>query len=186
GLFFKYYEYEYTLRNLLPSQLHYVAVTAFDHGSPRSGLGALEVPPQRNFIAEYPQNAADIVENKGLDVVVYPNPYRINGKYKDYGFEGRDYVDSDGRLVKQEGLTDDRTRAIHFTNLPHRCTIRIFSLDGDLVRKIEHDVPEGHPQSSHERWDLITRNTQAVVSGIYYYSVESDRGRQIGKIVIIM
>ncbi|UCD94377.1 MAG: hypothetical protein JSU69_11545, partial [Candidatus Zixiibacteriota bacterium] len=37
GLFFKYYEYEYTLRNLLPSQLHYVAVTAFDHGSPRSG-----------------------------------------------------------------------------------------------------------------------------------------------------
>ncbi|RME29478.1 MAG: hypothetical protein D6800_02620 [Candidatus Zixiibacteriota bacterium] len=31
--FFKYYEYEFTLRNLLPGNVYYVGVTAFDYGS---------------------------------------------------------------------------------------------------------------------------------------------------------
>ncbi|UCD94376.1 MAG: hypothetical protein JSU69_11540 [Candidatus Zixiibacteriota bacterium] len=186
GLFFKHYEYEFVIRNLLPSQLHYVAVTAFDYGSPSSGLESLETPPQKNYIAEYPQHSAADIEQEGLNVIVYPNPYRSDGQYREFGFEGRDYIDNDGNLVFQEGFPPDRTRSIHFINLPHKCTIRIFSIDGDLVRKIDHDVPEGYPQSSHERWDLITRNTQAVVSGIYYYSVESDLGNQIGKLVIIM
>jgi hypothetical protein len=185
-LFFKYYEYEYIIRNLLPSQLHYVSVTAFDYGSPASGLESLETPAEKNFIAEYPQHSAAEVEGRGLEVVVYPNPWRIDGEYSSYGFEGRDYVDNDGQLVIQQGMPPDRTRSVHFINLPHKCTIRIFTIDGDLVREIEHDVPEGYPQSSHERWDVVTRNTQAVVSGIYYYSVESDFGSQIGKIVIIM
>jgi len=189
GLFFKYYEYEYTLKNLLPSQLHYVAVTAFDYGSPSSGLESLETPPQKNFIAEYPQNPAAMVEEEGLNVIVYPNPYRIDGQYRDNGFEARDYIVYDGytdSLVQQSGLPDDRTRSIHFINLPHKCTIRIFTIDGDLVREIKHDAAPDAPQASHERWDLITRNTQAIVSGIYYYSVESDYGNQLGKIVIIM
>ena len=34
-------------------------------------------------------------------------------------------------------------------------------------------------------WDLISRNTQAVVSGIYLYTVESETGTQVGKFVII-
>ncbi len=186
GLFFKYYEYEYILSNLLPSQLHYIGITAFDYGSPVSGLPSLETPPNQNFIVEYPQNHASTVVEEGLDVVVYPNPYRIDASYKQYGFEGRDYIDANGNLIQQEGLNEDRQRSIHFINLPPKCTIRIFTLDGDLVREIDHDVPADYPQSGHERWDLITRNTQAVVSGIYYYSVESDQGNQVGKIVIIM
>nr|MBN2277043.1 hypothetical protein [candidate division Zixibacteria bacterium] len=186
GLYFKYYEYEYVLRNLLPSQLHYVAVTAFDYGSPVSGLLSLETPPQKNYVAELPQNSAGLVEDKGLEVIVYPNPYRINGDYKKYGFEGRDYIDNHGNFVAQTNLADDRIHSIHFGNLPSKCTIRIFSIDGDLIRVIDHDVPPDHPQSSHERWDMITRNTQMVASGIYYYSVESEFGNQIGTIVIIM
>lgn len=186
--FFKYYEYAYNLKNLLPSQLYYISVTAFDYGSPKGGLESLETPPNRNYVAEYAQNSNSVVEGQGLNVIVYPNPYRINGNYKEVGFEGRDYIDSifGGGIIQQEGMADDRTRSIHFTNLPHKCTIRIFTIDGDLVRQIEHDYPMDSPRSMHERWDLITRNTQAVVSGIYYYSVESEYGNQLGKIVIIM
>jgi hypothetical protein len=172
---FKYFEYEYILRNLLPSQLYYVAVTAFDYGSPGHGLGALETKPSANMVAEYPQNSAGAAEEKGLNVIVYPNPYRIDGRYREIGFEGRG----------MENLPDDRVRAIHFTNLPHKCTIRIFSLDGDLVREIKHDTQAGDQQSMHETWDLITRNTQEAVAGIYYYSVESNLGNQVGKFVII-
>ena len=185
---FKYYEYEYIIKNLLPSRLYYVSVTAFDYGSPTSGLASLETPPNKNYVAEYAQNQNSLAESEGLNVIVYPNPYRVDGGYYAGGFEGRDYIDSTfgGTLIPQVGLTDERTRAIHFINLPHKCTIRIFSLDGDLIREIQHDYPKDSPRSMEERWDLITRNTQAIVSGIYYWSVESEFGSQIGKLVIIM
>lgn len=175
----KYYEYEFVLDNILPSQLYYVSVTAFDYGAPGSGLMSLESSPTKNMVAEYAQNQTSKVESQGLSVIVYPNPYRIDGNYRgsDGGFfEGRG----------QETLPDDRVRAIHFTNLPHKCTIRIFTIDGDLVREIDHDYPPDSPQSMHDIWDVITRNTQSPVSGIYYYSVESEYGSQIGKIVLIM
>jgi len=42
---FKYFEYGFTIRNLLPSQLYYVSVTAFDYGAPASGLQSLESSP---------------------------------------------------------------------------------------------------------------------------------------------
>jgi hypothetical protein len=176
---FKYFEYEYTLRNLLPSQLYYISVTAYDYGSPGHALGALETKQTINMVAEYPQNSSSVVEEKDLKVIVYPNPYRIDGNYRNPeggSFEGRG----------EEDAATDRVRAIHFTNLPHKCTIRIFTLDGDLVREIDHNVADGSTQSMHDKWDLITRNTQAAVSGIYYYVIESEYGNQIGKLVIIM
>ncbi len=173
--YLKYFEYEYVLRDLLPSRLYYVSVTAFDYGSPGHGLKALETNPTINAVGAYPQNAVALVEEKRPEVMVYPNPYRIDGQYRAYGFEG---LGSD--------RPDDRVRAIHFTNLPHKCTIKIYSIDGDLIREINHDCASEDPTCMHEQWDLITRNTQAVVSGIYYYVVESEFGNQIGKLVIIM
>jgi hypothetical protein len=176
---FKYFEYEYTISDLLPSRQYFVSVSAFDYGSPGHGVGALETKPTINMVSTYAQNPASIAEEKKLNVIVYPNPYRIDARYRSIeggGFEGR------GR----EDMTDERVRAIHFTNLPHKCTIRIFSIDGDLIREIHHDFPEDSPESMHDKWDLITRNTQAPVSGIYYYAVESQYGSQIGKIVLIM
>lgn len=172
--YLKYFEYEYIMRNLLPSRLYYVSVTAFDYGSPGHGLKALETNPTVNAIAAFPQNSALLVEEKRPDVIVYPNPYRIDGQYREFGFEG---IGSD--------KSDERVRAIHFTNLPHKCTIKIFSIDGDLIRELQHDCPVEDPTCMNEKWDMITRNTQAVVSGIYYWVVESEFGNQIGKLVII-
>ncbi len=173
--YFKYFEYQYRIKDLLPSRLYYVSVTAYDYGSPGHNLKALESSQTINMVAAYPQNSVQMVEENNLNVVVYPNPYRLDGNYRANGFEG---LGSD--------RPDDRVRAIHFTNLPHQCTIRIFSIDGDLVRTIYHNCDTEDPTCMHESWDLITRNTQAVVSGIYYYSVESEKGNQIGKIVIIL
>ena len=79
-------------------------------------------------------------------------------------------------------MNENKTRCVRQT----KCTIRIFTIDGDLIRELEHDCIENSPGCMHEEWDMITRNTQAVVSGIYYYSVESEQGNQIGKLVIIM
>jgi len=78
-------------------------------------------------------------------------------------------------------------RAIHFANLPPKCTISIFSIDGDLVREIHHDVDPSDPNYLHDEWNLVTRNRQAVVSGLYYWTVEDENGSvQIGKLAIVM
>jgi hypothetical protein len=34
-------------------------------------------------------------------------------------------------------------------------------------------------------WNLISRNGQRIVSGIYLYSVDTDLGKEVGRFVII-
>jgi hypothetical protein len=170
----RYYEYEYVADNLHPSRPYYFSVSTFDFGLPGSSLGSLESSPLVNAVLEYPLASADTVEHKGLDVFVYPNPYRISAGYARVGYENRNRVKS-----------AEWARRIHFGNLPNVCTIRIYTISGDLVQVIDHYYPEGGPGAQHEEWNLVSRNTQAIVTGIYLWSVKSDMGEQLGKIVII-
>ncbi len=171
-----YYEYEFEIEGLLPSRPQYFAVTTLDYGNPSTNLAALESSPLANAIETYPIFSADQVEKQKLDVVVFPNPYRIDGGYLEAGYEQLSAV----------AASPERARRLHFANLPSEATIKIFTLDGDLVRELEH--PCGCPLQEGESmmsWDLITRNTQAAVSGIYLYTVESALGTQVGKFVVI-
>ncbi|MFQ5498910.1 MAG: hypothetical protein ACE5FH_04500 [Candidatus Zixiibacteriota bacterium] len=170
----RYYEYELAIDNLLPTVPYWVVVTAFDFGHPAKGLEPLESSPFVNQVEVYAVDPVDPVSDGGLNVYVYPNPYRVDADYQGRGLENR-----------FDNLSTDRSRTINFANLPHRCTISIWSLDGDLIKRFEHDEPEGSGTATIERFDLIGRNTQAVVSGLYYWVVESDHGNQIGKLVII-
>lgn len=175
--YFKFFEYYYEIEGLLPTVPYYVNVTAFDFGSPSSGLASLESSVTFGAKQAYPLASTDDILANNLDVYVYPNPYRIDQSYRARGFEGRTRAD----------LPPNRTQEINFANLPPKCTIRIFTIDGDLVREIEHDMDRADPMSTHETWNLITRNTQLVVSGMYYWSVEEPNGdTQIGTLAIIM
>jgi hypothetical protein len=70
---------------------------------------------------------------------------------------------------------------LRFQHLPDECTITIFNLGGDLIRKIVKE----DPTSSTESWDLRTENGLTVASGIYIYVVESDDfGTKIGKMAV--
>jgi hypothetical protein len=166
-----YYDYEYEIE-VFPGEPLYFAVTAFDVGDPQTNLDPLESSKQVNATLVYPIDSPDSVKEKKEKVIVYPNPYRIDGNYAASGYEPG---------------TGNFDRRINFINLPPKCTIRIYTLDGDLVRTIEHNKDEFDPNASYDYWDLISRNTQAVVSGIYLYSVEDKQTgkNQIGKFVII-
>jgi len=172
----KFYEYEFDIGNLLPSVGYYMNVTAFDFGAPETGLEPLETSVVLGAIDAYAAGSAEELSGEFREVYVYPNPYRIDQNYRDRGFEG----------LTDDFLPDDKVRGIHFANLPPQCTIRIFSIDGDLIRELVHDIPADDPTSAHARWDLITRNRQIVVSGLYYWSIEfPDGSTQIGKLAIL-
>lgn len=85
---------------------------------------------------------------------VFPNPYR--------------------------GIGAAGTDGVFFASLPQTATIRIFSLDGALLLKLDHNSPTGHAM-----WDLRTKNGEKVASGIYVYSIESDGAEVMGKIAVI-
>ena len=175
--YLKYFEYRVVIEDLLTTVPWYVNVTAFDFGAPESDLPALETPRSSGAKYVYPTYSEAEKSAQNLGVYVYPNPYRIDAGYRRDGFE----------VSTSTQTADDRLRKIHFMNLPARCTIKIYTLDGDLVREIEHDIDPSDPNYSHDTWNLITRNTQLAVTGIYYFTVEHDSGEtEIGKIVLIM
>jgi hypothetical protein len=167
----EYYECEYLQGGLLPSFPVWISVTAYDYGNARTNLGGLEASKMINAKLVFPVDSPSKVASLGEKVVVVPNPYKISESYEwPNGLE--------------EG-TSQFDKRINFYNLPVQCKIRIYTLDGDLVREIEHEKAEGDPAAGYDYWDLINRNTQAVVSGIYLYSIESKSGNQVGKFVII-
>jgi hypothetical protein len=167
----EYYECEYLQGGLLPSFPAWISVTAYDYGNARTNLGGLEASKMINAKLVFPVDSPSKVASLGEKVVVVPNPYKISESYEwPNGLE--------------EG-TSQFDKRINFYNLPVQCKIRIYTLDGDLVREIEHEKAEGDPAAGYDYWDLINRNTQAVVSGIYLYSIESKSGNQVGKFVII-
>jgi hypothetical protein len=173
----KYYEYEFTLENLLPTVPYWMSVTAYDFGSPKSDLAALETSITAMAQMVYPYASEDQATGEDLEVYIYPNPYRKDANYRQAGYEGRG----------DDMRPNYRVRALNFANLPPKCTIRIFSLDGDLIRELEHDMDPGDPNSSHHQWDLISRNTQEIMSGLYYWTVEDPDGQvQMGKLVVLM
>jgi hypothetical protein len=172
----KYWDYKYKVSGLLPSQQMIFAVTAFDYGNPSTTLDPLESSRSINEFKVYPLSTPQEVKAQGKKVVVYPNPYRIDGRYKELGFEDPD----------KSGFKESSDRRLWFVNLPSVCSIRIYTLDGDLVRELSHDG-RSLTNPTMDYWNLISRNTQAVVSGIYLFSVEDkETGQiQVGKFVII-
>ncbi len=171
----KYYEYEYTIDNLLPTIPYYLSVTSFDFGFAKGNIPAKESSKRENQTVAYAQTSAETVWAENLNVYVYPNPYIWQKDYHSLGYENRDNTQ-----------IPNRSHRINFGNLPPRCKISIFSLDGDLIRSWDHNHDPGDPQAMHDAWDLITRNTMLPVAGLYYWVVESDGRTQIGKFVIVM
>ncbi len=76
--------------------------------------------------------------------------------------------------------TTEGQSIIEFQNVPDECTIRIYTLAGDLIRTIEHTDGTGVA-----RWDLLSENRLQAASGIYLYHVESSYGEHLGRFAII-
>ncbi|MCH7649157.1 MAG: hypothetical protein IIA83_11195, partial [Thaumarchaeota archaeon] len=66
----RYFEYEYTVSNLLPTVPYWISVTAFDFGSPSSGLPPLETSVTFNTANAYPLETASGVTQQNLQVFV--------------------------------------------------------------------------------------------------------------------
>jgi hypothetical protein len=74
-------------------------------------------------------------------------------------------------------------KVLRFVNVPTQAIIRIYSLNGTLVRVIEHNDVLGGAEAA---WDLRNRNNQFVASGVYFYVVEAPSGEKFtGKLTVV-
>ncbi|MCX6137737.1 MAG: hypothetical protein NTV54_09615 [Ignavibacteriales bacterium] len=144
---------------------YYYALTAYNTGraswtgvTTLTNVGPMETSIFANrtatpFVATLPPSPS--VDN----VLVVPNPFVI------------------GAGFAQPGSGDK----IQFVNIPNPCTIRIYTVRGDLVKTL----PVGADVGSIVSWDQVTDFGQFVKSGIYIYHLESPFGTKTGKLAIV-
>lgn len=153
---------------------YYYAVTTFDRGytssSSQEGLAKVDncfvsegVP--FGCPAELHKVEMEVDPQSDLyNVYVVPNPYR-----------------SGGSRLTAENYHNFPDGLIRFVNVPHDCTIKVFTVAGDLVWETEQNNDGGNVT-----WDLTNRGSDSVASGVYIYRVVKPDGDAVfGRIVVI-
>lgn len=93
--------------------------------------------------------------NKLDNIYVVPNPY-----------VGANEIEPANKLSGQ----NRGERRIYFENLPMKCTIRIFTLSGELVTSIEH---ESGMDNGREFWNLLNHDGFSVAYGVYIAHIDA-------------
>jgi hypothetical protein len=174
------YYYKFEITNLLNGWQYIFSVTALDEGDPENRLSSLESSLLTSSRRILPGTLP--TEDPDVEVGVYPNPY-----YGSAIWDG----------------SSERLRKIYFYNLPSECEIIIYTLAGDIVKRIQHDqqsngadlrwfqnfASDGKQQFSggEHAWDLVTDNDQAIATGLYLFTVKNSKSGDIktGKFLII-
>ncbi len=129
-----------------------------------SGVSA----PRNGDVFQFRVEGSTVNCQTDLSVVkVVPNPYLVHAAWN---------LDNDYQRVQ-------------FINLPTECTIRIFTIAGDLIKTIYHGDPYSGGFSSQTRgtayWNLQTENNQKVSTGVYIYHLSSPYGETVGRFAIV-
>ena len=171
-------DHQDSLGNPLPSWRMSLDILSINdtriYSEPRPGDTAyivIDKPFLKEDVYEFTTYAPRIDQEKGREdlkkIRVVPNPY-----FAASAFEGQNTFSS-GR----------GPREIQFRYLPNECTIRIYSISGELVKTIEHSSPL---ESGTGRWDLLTEDNLSAAYGMYVYHIEAPNiGEKIGKLAIV-
>jgi hypothetical protein len=171
--------YRYRDEDTTNGFLYFYSVTTTDHVAAEDGSGIIAEGggnlPSGGFDTARPRDEAQTraeADGNVREIYVYPNPATRQAL---------------AEFQQMDTNADDPTGVrVSFANLPRcRSTIEIFTLSGDLVQTIEHDGSWGNGQAY---WNLMSRNGQEVVSGIYLFSVRPHDGGFddfVGKFVVV-
>ena len=143
--------------NLKDATNYYFAVSAYAANPSAPANRVLESP--LSVVEVVPQRSSSSVNASMVRAV--PNPYFAHSTYELSQFQ----------------------RKIKFVNCPAQCTIRLYNLNGQLVRTLE----KNDPSTSIVEWDIKTKNGLPVGSGVYVYHVHAGDGSEsIGRVVVFM
>jgi hypothetical protein len=101
------------------------------------------------------------------NIKVVPNPYLGAAQWE----------------VKNPYSSGRGTRSLHFTHLPAQCTIRIFTVDGELVNTIVHS---NQIDDGTEDWNMLSQDNLSISYGVYIYYIDAPGiGKTMGKFAVV-
>ncbi|KXK55845.1 MAG: fibronectin type III domain-containing protein [Chlorobi bacterium OLB5] len=174
------YWYRFEYNNQLRGWQYVYALTAYDKGDTANDLESLESSLLSNSYRIIPGTGS--LEDEATPIGVYPNPYYVNAAW--------------------DGL-QERERKIYFFNLPELAEITIYTVAGDVVDRFTHDArsytgsdiqwfktfADGTQilAGGEHAWDLISRDDQAIATGLYLFTVKNQKTGFIkkGKFLVI-
>jgi hypothetical protein len=120
-----------------------------------------------SFRTQAAQTSSEEITDELDDIYVVPNPYVAHNEIEPNNPTSR---------------TERGKRRIYFANVPKTCTIRIYTLAGELVEKINHNSALDDGKAF---WDLRTKDNMNIAYGLYFYHVDSPAGTKTGKFAVI-
>ena len=100
-------------------------------------------------------------------ITVVPNPYFATAKWE-------------ARTLFSTGRGD---RLIQFMKLPAKCTIRIYTIAGALVKTLYKNTA---PMDGSLSWNLVSDDGMDIAYGLYIFHVDApDIGQYIGKFAVV-
>ncbi len=122
------------------------------------------------FTTEAARADRELAKTELDEIAVVPNPYVAAARWE----PPRLFASGRGE------------RRVFFINLPDRCTIRIYTMSGELVQKLEHGIAGSNLLDGAESWDLKTKDGLDIAPGVYIFHVTApDIGEKVGKFAII-
>ena len=95
------------------------------------------------------------------------------------------YVVPDPYIVTNAWETNEFGKKLMFTNLPSNCTIKIYTILGEIVDTVEHGG-DSQTSSGYAFWNMRTRNDQFIAPGVYLYHAETPDGHEtVGRFLVI-
>jgi hypothetical protein len=92
------------------------------------------------------------------------------------------YVGSASFEPERFAISGRGERRIEFRGLPSRCTIRIYTVRGELVQTLRHDGSD----DGYVAWNLRTKDNLDLAPGLYIFHLDGGNlGSNIGKFAII-
>ena len=74
-------------------------------------------------------------------------------------------------------------RELHFIHLPSKCTIRIFTVSGELVKELHHNTALN---DGTEKWNMLSKDNLSISYGVYIFQVDAPGiGTKVGKFAVI-
>ena len=109
----------------------------------------------------------DLARVQLSDIHVVPNPYVASSIFEPAN-------------IYRLGRGD---RRIYFMGLPQECTIRIYTVSGQLVQTMKHQASSDNGQMA---WDLVSLDGMNISFGMYIYHVDAGPiGSHVGRFAVI-
>jgi len=133
---------------------------------------ATDRPFKADDVYQFQASASSIDEKIASDALedihVVPNPYVVTNILEP---------------LDRQNPRDRGPRRIYFDKLPNECTIRIYTITGELVKTIDHYSSFDNGQAF---WDLTTKDNFPISYGVYIYHVDAGKlGEKIGRLAVI-